>query len=93
MAKKVRGYVQPSGGREVYIPDFIVPLWQIEFRERHGISVDHEIAKVILQAKYTESTWKWKRAVEHIADILAERGLSKEHAVHFAKQIVELALQ
>ncbi len=93
MDKLARGYVHSTWGREVYIPDFIVPLWQIEFRERHGIYIDHDIAKVILQAKYTESTWKWKRAIEHIGEILSERGLAKEHAMHFAKHIVELALQ
>jgi hypothetical protein len=93
MARKVRGYTQTSGGREIYIPDFIVPLWQIDFKERYGIVVDHEIAKIIMEAKYTESTWKWKRAVERISAILANRGLAEERALHFARYLVELATQ
>ncbi len=93
MARKVRGYAQTSGGREIYIPDFIVPLWQTEFQERHGIRIDREIAKVIMEAKYTESTWKWKRAMEKISDILASRGLTQERAYYFARHLVELATQ
>ncbi len=89
MAKKVKGYIQPSVDRGVYVPYVLIPLWQMKLRERYGIDVDREIVRIILEEKYSQSTWKWSRAVKRIEDILAKRGVSRENAVRLAKSIVK----
>ena len=93
MSKRVRRYGVPAGARGVYVPDFAVSLWQIEFRERYGIDVDRDVARVILQTRYSEGTWKWKNAIMKIEEILITKGVSREHAIALAKNLVDLALQ
>ncbi len=93
MSEKVRGYVTNTGERGMYIPDFAVSLWRIKFRDMYGIDLDKDVARVILQTKYSESTWKWKRAIRHIEEILVNKGFNREHAMKFARQVVDLALQ
>ncbi len=93
MSEEVRVYGTNAGGKVVYIPDFAVSLWRIKFRDRYGIDLDPDVARVILQTKYEESTWKWRRAVKHIEEILVNKGFSRDHAVKFARHVVDLALQ
>ncbi len=88
-----RHYGTPIGRSGVYVPEFAVSLWQIEFRERYGIDVDREVARVILQTKYEESTWKWKKAISKIEEILVSKGLSRDYAMNFARHLVDLALE
>ncbi len=89
MAKKVKAYMQFSVDRGVYIPYVLIPLWQMKLRERYGIDVDKEIVKIILEEKYSKSTWKWSRAVKRIEEILAMRGVSRENAVKLAKNLIK----
>jgi len=93
MDERVGGYMTPAGERAVYIPDFAVTLWRIKFRDMHGIDLDHDVAKIILQTKYEESTWKWKRAIKRIEKVLVDKGLSKDHAIKLANHFVNLALE
>ncbi|GEM_PF-4145737 len=93
MSEKVRGYTSPRGERGVYVPDFVISLWRIEFKEKYGIDVDRDVARIILQTKYENTTWKWRKAIKRIEEILVNKGLSRENAMHFAKHIVDLALQ
>ena len=93
MSGKSHEYTSPRGDRGVYVPDFVVSLWRIEFREKYGIDLDADVARVILQTKYEESTWKWRRAVKRIEELLISKGRSRENAMQFARHIVDLALQ
>ena len=93
MAKDVKGYLQPPVGKVVYIPVVLIPLWQMKLRERYGLDVDREIVRIILEEKYSNSTWKWSRAIKRIEEFLAKKGVSRENAVHLARKIVNVVSQ
>ena len=73
----------------VYVPYVLIPLWQLKLRERYGIEVDKDIVKILVEARYSKSTWKWHRTVKRVAEELIKRGISATHASQLAHKLVK----
>ncbi len=73
----------------VYVPYVLIPLWQLKLRERYGIDVDKDIVKILVEARYSKSTWKWHRTVKRVAEELIKRGISATHASQLAHKLVK----
>ncbi|AGB04275.1 hypothetical protein AciM339_0386 [Aciduliprofundum sp. MAR08-339] len=72
----------------VYVPYVLIPLWQLKLREKYGIEVDKEIVRILVEARYSKSTWKWRRAMKKVAEELKNRGISATHASELAHRLV-----
>ena len=72
----------------VYVPHVLIPLWQLKLRETYGIEVDRDIVLILMQARYSRSTWKWHRAIKRISEELKKRGISAAHATQLAHKLV-----
>ncbi len=72
----------------VYVPYVLIPLWQIRLREKYGIEVDRDIVRILVEARYSKSTWKWHRAMKRVAEELKKRGISAAHASELAHRMV-----
>ena len=87
MSRKYRvseaGYID-----RVYVPYVLIPLWQLRLRERYGIEVDRKIVQILLEARYSQSTWKWHRVIKKISEELKKRGISAAHASQLAHKLV-----
>ncbi len=88
MGRKYRASQLPSVQR-AYVPYVLIPLWQMKLRERYGIEVDRDIARILVEARYSETTWKWQRALKKLVSELSKKGLSRDHAVSLARALVK----
>ncbi len=73
----------------IYVPYVLIPLWQVRLREKYGIEVDRDIVRILVEARYSRSTWKWHRAVKRISEELKKRGISAAHASQLAHKLVK----
>ncbi|ADD08461.1 hypothetical protein [Candidatus Aciduliprofundum boonei] len=72
----------------IYVPYVLIPLWQIRLKERYGIEVDRDIVRILVEARYSRSTWKWHRAIKRVSEELRKRGISAAHASQLAHKLV-----
>ncbi len=87
MAKKYRAGQIHSADR-AYVPYVVIPLWQLKIKERYGIDVDKDIIRILVEARYSKSTWKWSRALKAVSEELKKRGISGAHAREIAQKLV-----
>ncbi len=81
----------PSMNR-TYVPYILIPLWQMKLREIYGIEIDKDIVRILVDARYSKSTWKWQRTVKKVTEELAKRGFSRKHAYLLAKNLVSAVI-